>query len=654
MSTMLPQRPVRRQGRGTSMRRMLVSPLGLAALAVNLLILFLLFFGPAIWGEAANTNNIEALGSGPTPDHPFGTDALGRDILARVLVATRLSVGLALAATAMGMAIGIVVGCVAALSPPPLARLITGLIDILVAFPGLLLALFFAIIFGVGPQGAVLALGTAMTPAFARLTYTLAAGVVGRDYVSAARTLGISRARILFRHVLPNIGEPLIINGTLAASGSLLAFAGLSFLGLGVQLPDYDWGRMLSDGLNAIYTNPLAALAPGLAIVLASLAFNLTGEAGAQLLGRRVSLSPARARRLVDEAIAADTHVRDDHVPVPDDAVLRAEGLSVAIPLGDDTVATPVRDLSFAVGRGEAVGIVGESGSGKTLTAMAVSQLTDPPVVVRARRLELDGLELTTPSDKARRRHLGQGLSMVFQDPMSSLNPTMRTGTQLAEHSREHQGTTRRAAWDRAVDRLRAVRIPSPGRRARQYPHELSGGMRQRAMIAMGLMGEPALIIADEPTTALDVTVQEQVLRVLKRAQREQDAALLLISHDLSVISAMCDRVLVMYAGRVVEVVDVAGLTTGPAHPYTRGLLATLPDMHTDRSRPLATILGRPPHPADLPQGCAFAARCPFATDVCLRVDPALAPSPTGGSVACHHPQKGPVGLTQPQEEVQV
>lgn len=675
MSTMLPRRPVRRQGRGTSLRRMLTSPLGVAAVLVNLLILFLIVLAPTIWGEAAQTNNIDALGSGPTREHPFGTDALGRDILARVLVASRLSIGLALAATAMGMAIGVVVGCVAALSPPALTRLITGFIDILVAFPGLLLALFFAIIFGVGPQGAVLALGTAMTPAFARLTYTLAAGVVGRDFVSAARTLGISRTRILFRHVLPNIGEPLIINGTLSASASLLAFAGLSFLGLGVQLPDYDWGRMLSDGLNAIYTNPLAALAPGLAIVLASLAFNLTGEAGAQLLGRRVALSPARARRMVQGALgqqqAPEPQDENPTNPANDtthdlgasagrgshadaDAVLRVEGLSVAIPLGDGTVATPVRDVSFSVGRGEAVGIVGESGSGKTMTAMAVSQLTNPPVVTRTRRLQLDGQDLGALSPEDLRRHLGRSLSMVFQDPMSSLNPTMRTGTQLAEHSREHQGTTRRAAWDRAVDRLRAVRIPSPGRRARQYPHELSGGMRQRAMIAMGLMGEPALIIADEPTTALDVTVQEQVLRVLKRAQREQDAALLLISHDLSVISAMCDRVLVMYAGRVVEVIDVSGLTTGPAHPYTRGLLATLPDMHTDRSRPLATIPGRPPHPAELPQGCAFAARCPFATDVCLRVDPALALSPAGGSVACHHPQQGPVGLAQPQEEVQV
>ncbi|MDO5501251.1 MAG: ABC transporter permease, partial [Propionibacteriaceae bacterium] len=255
----------RRTRKDSALRRLLTSPLGLAALAVNLVMLFLVLMGPSIWGEAAMTNDIDNLGSGPVPGHPFGTDALGRDILARVLVAARLSIGLALAATAMGMVLGVLVGSVAAISSPRVSRLITGFIDIMVAFPGLLLALFFAVIFGIGPQGAVLALGTAMTPAFARLTYTLAAGIAGRDFVAAARTLGISRFRILFRHLLPNIGEPLIINGTLAASGSLLAFAGLSFLGLGVQLPQYDWGKMLGDGVNSIYTNPLAALAPGLA-----------------------------------------------------------------------------------------------------------------------------------------------------------------------------------------------------------------------------------------------------------------------------------------------------------------------------------------------------------------------------------------------------
>lgn len=647
----------RRTLRGSTWSRLLTSPLGLSALLVNLALVFLILFAPSIWGEAAMTNDVNALSSGPTEGHPFGTDALGRDILARVLVATRLSIGLAVAATAMGLSLGVIVGCVAALAPPRLSRIITGFIDIVVAFPGLLLALFFAIIFGIGPTGAVLALGSALTPAFARLTYTLAAGVVGRDFVAAARTLGISRTRILVRHVLPNIGEPLIINGTVSASASLLAFAGLSFLGLGVQLPAYDWGRMLSEGVNAIYGNPWAALAPGLAIVLGSLAFNLTGEAAAQLLGQRVSRSARQEKRLLSGALdpaprpspapmdatpGTDASMDSDETP-DTDVVLRVEGLRVAIPLGDDSIATPVRNVSFVVRRGEAVGIVGESGSGKTLTAMAVAQLTSPPVSARAARLEINGRDVAALSPRARRRHLGASIAMVFQDPMSSLNSTMSVGAQLAEFSREHQGAHRRAAWARAVDRLRAVRIPSPERRARRYPHELSGGMRQRAMIGMGLMGEPAIIIADEPTTALDVTVQEQVLRLLRSAQEQQDAALVLISHDLSVISAMCDRVLVMYAGRIVEVVDVASLVAGPAHPYTRGLLATLPDMTTERDKPLPSIPGRPPHPADLPQGCSFAARCHFATDLCLRTDPPLTPSPTGGTVACHHPQVGPV-----------
>ena len=207
------------------MKRLMTSPLGVAALVVNAILLFLVLFAPAIWGKQAAANDILNLGAGPGPGHAFGTDALGRDILARVLVASQLSIGLALGATAIGMFIGAVIGSVAAITSSRLRWLITGFIDIMVAFPGLLLALFFAVIFGVGPRAAVFALGLAMAPSFARLTYTLAANIAGRDFVAAARTLGISRTRILFRHVLPNIGEPLIVNATLGASGSLLAFA---------------------------------------------------------------------------------------------------------------------------------------------------------------------------------------------------------------------------------------------------------------------------------------------------------------------------------------------------------------------------------------------------------------------------------------------
>jgi oligopeptide/dipeptide ABC transporter ATP-binding protein len=215
-------------------------------------------------------------------------------------------------------------------------------------------------------------------------------------------------------------------------------------------------------------------------------------------------------------------------------------------------------------------------------------------------------------------------LSIVFQDPMTSLNPTMRVGHQLAEVAAEHQGLARRPAWERAVERLSAVRIPFAAKRARQFPHELSGGMRQRAMIGMGLMGTPALIVADEPTTALDVTVQKQVLDLLAAIRAEDRVALLLISHDITVVRQVCDRVLVMYAGRIVEDLPSAELHARARHPYTRALLEAVPDMATDRDLPLAVIPGRPADPGNLPAGCAFAPRCPRADDLCGRSDPPL------------------------------
>jgi peptide/nickel transport system permease protein len=311
--------------------------------------------------------------------------------------------------------------------------------------------------------------------------------------------------------------------------------------------------------------------------------------------------------------------------------VLVVENLQVAFP-GPAGWTVPVRGVTFSVRAGEAVGVVGESGSGKSLTALAVSRLIEAPGVVTADRLEFDG----KPVDKASDRELGTSLAMVFQDPMTSFNPARRVGRQLAEVSEQHHGLSRRAAFARAIDRLAAVRVPAAARRARQYPHEFSGGMRQRAMIGMGLMGQPKLVIADEPTTALDVTVQRQVLRLLARTREAEGAAILLISHDIAVVSQTCERMLVMYAGRVVE-----DLPTGspPQHPYTRALLATTVDLDTDRDEPLEVIPGRPPEPDQVPAGCAYAARCPLATDRCRDEDPVLAPAAGAHRVACWHPQ---------------
>jgi oligopeptide/dipeptide ABC transporter ATP-binding protein len=277
------------------------------------------------------------------------------------------------------------------------------------------------------------------------------------------------------------------------------------------------------------------------------------------------------------------------------------------------------------------VGVVGESGSGKSLTALAVSRLVEHPGVVSADRLEFNGTPLARTSD----RELGTGLAMVFQDPMTSFNPTLRIGRQVAEVSEVHQGLSRRAAFAKAVDRLRAVRIPEADRRARQYPHEFSGGMRQRAMIAMGLMGEPRLVIADEPTTALDVTVQREVLRLLARIRAERSAAVLLISHDITVVAQTCDRVLVMYAGRIVEELPTSELFTSARHPYTTALLAAVPDLDTDRDAPLAVTPGRPPEPGEIARGCPFAPRCPVAEERCRVEEPSLAAVDEGHRVAC-------------------
>jgi peptide/nickel transport system ATP-binding protein/peptide/nickel transport system permease protein len=611
------------------------TPVGLTATVLAVGVLVLAVVAPILWTDEANAIDTTDILAGPSREHWAGTDNLGRDIFFRTLVATRLSVELALAATVIAVVAGLLIGTAPFLLGRRSGRAVVAATNIAVAFPGLLLALFFAVIFGVGATGAVLAIGFAGAPTFGRLTQTLVAGIASRDYVDAAQVAGVSRPRILVRHVLPNVSEPLVVNATIGAGAALLSFAGLSFLGLGVQQPAYDWGRLLFDGISSIYVNPAAALAPGIAVLVAGLAFNLFGESVAKGLGVGVvggipSLPPSPEALEPEAPVAAESH------EAADDAVLDVRDLEVAFP-GPDGVIRPVRGISFAVRRGEALGIVGESGSGKSLTALAVSRLVEAPGRVDASRLELLGTDLRAADTKAQRRLLGTSLALVFQDPLTSFNPTRRMGGQLAEGARHHQGLDRRAAMARAVDRMRAVRISDPERRAHQYPHEFSGGMRQRAMIGMGLMGTPALIVADEPTTALDVTVQQQVLDLLAAIRRSDDVALVLISHDVTVVGEVCDRVLVMYAGRIVEDLPAAELGTAARHPYTRALVAAVPDMETDLDQPLTVIPGRPVDPADVPAGCAFAPRCPLATDRCRAEDPPLVADPAGRRVACWH-----------------
>jgi oligopeptide/dipeptide ABC transporter ATP-binding protein len=279
--------------------------------------------------------------------------------------------------------------------------------------------------------------------------------------------------------------------------------------------------------------------------------------------------------------------------------------------------------LSFAVAPGEFLGIVGESGSGKSVTARAVMGLIQPPGRVTSGSIRFDGEELVGRPDVELERLRGKRMAMIFQEPMSSLNPVFTVGEQIAEAVRRHDRLPRRAAWSRAVEMLAKVGIPSPDERATSYPHQLSGGMRQRVMIAMALACDPEILIADEPTTALDVTIQAQILDLLRQLRRELGLTMLLITHDLGVVAEHADRVIVMYSGRVIEQSPTSPLFARPLHPYTSGLLDSIPDLdHTIEELP--AIEGVVPSPLALPPGCRFAPRCRYVEEACTLADPPL------------------------------
>jgi peptide/nickel transport system ATP-binding protein len=324
--------------------------------------------------------------------------------------------------------------------------------------------------------------------------------------------------------------------------------------------------------------------------------------------------------------------------PAPDEPLLRVEDLSVEFVRRGHRATQAVDGVTFEIRPGEHVGLVGESGSGKSVTSLAIMGLLPRRGVRVGGSVRYGGAELIGMSH-SRLNHLrGRDIAMVFQDPMTSLNPVVRVGVQIVEAVRRHHGVDKREARDRAEDLLRKVGIPDPGRRLREYPHQLSGGMRQRVLIAIALAGDPRLLIADEPTTALDVTIQAQVLEVLKHLVADTGAALLMITHDLGVVAGLCDRVNVMYSGRIVEASERDTLFARPRHPYTGGLLHSIPRLDAPRGEPLTPIPGSPTNTIPWTDGCAFAPRCGNEVKECREITPALEPDEGARLVRCHNP----------------
>ncbi|WP_088318331.1 dipeptide/oligopeptide/nickel ABC transporter permease/ATP-binding protein [Kineosporia sp. R_H_3] len=518
----------------------------------------------------------------PGGAHWLGTDPFGRDALARALVATRLTLLMAAGATALSFVAGVAVGAGALLAPPRVRQVLLRVVDAAVAFPSLVLALVIAAVLGAGAGSAVVAIGLAGVPGFARLTYNLTQGVATRDFVTTAHLLGVPGPRVLARHVLPNVSGPLLVLLTSSFALSLLEISGLSFVGLGVQSPQYDWGRLLNEALPSIYTSPWLVLAPSLMLVLAGAGAMLAGDGLARLVDPRQAHGAPAGTRSTRRAAAAVTDVADGADGAgagSDDAVLVVDGLVV-----EAAGRRLVDDVSFRVRPGEVVGLVGESGSGKSTIAMAVAGLLADGLVADARELRLRDMDLL---GRPPARRLATEIGIVFQDPSATFNPALRLGSQLTEVLRVHLRRSRTASRDAVVAALTEIKVTEPRRRLRQHPHELSGGMLQRASIAAALSTEPALLVADEPTTALDVTVQAEVLRQLRRLQREHGTAVLFISHDIGVVGALCDTVLVLRDGRVVDRTTGAALRAGAAdHPWTAALLAARPGARHEEATP--------------------------------------------------------------------
>lgn len=571
----------------TSLQNAFHAPAVVIPAVVLALIVLAAVFAPLLTPFGPNRSDLSLVLAPPDATHLLGGDGAGRDVLSRLLWGARTSLLAGAIASVTAIVLGVPTGLIAGYRRGVVDDVGSWTSDVLMSIPGIVALLVVVATFGTSMLPTMVTLGVLTAPSFYRLTRSIVISVRSELYIDAARVSGLSAPRIVFRHILAVVATPILIQAALTAGVAIIVQSGLAFLGLGDPLTP-SWGAMVNDAYRNNVVAPLLTLWPGLAIGITVAALALLGSGIADVLNRssggagvlRAARAAARVRKLARRERAAH---QDD--ATRSDAALRVSNLRVVYRMPDAGEREVVRGVSFHVNRGECLGIVGESGSGKSQTAFAVLGLLPREAQRHASEITLSGENLLAMTDREFDRLRGTGISYVPQDPMSNLDPLFTVGAQMVEAIRAHKKVSRREARTIAAALLKQVGIEDTDRTLAAYPHNLSGGMAQRVLIAIAVSSDPEVIIADEPTTALDVTVQAEVLELLRTLQRERDLALVLVTHNLGVVADSCDRVAVMRDGEIVETAAVHDLFARPQHPYTRELLGSTVSGTERRSR---------------------------------------------------------------------
>jgi peptide/nickel transport system ATP-binding protein len=608
-------------------RRLLRNRVAMVALGFIVFLVLVAIFAPLLAPYDPDQQDLLNTLGGSSGAHWLGTDDLGRDTLSRLIYATRLSLRATLQTMLIAVVIAVPIGLIAGYFRGWVDTVISRVVDAMFTFPPIVLALSIVALLGPNLTNLSLAIAIVFIPGLVRLVRGQVLGVREEVFIEASRSVGAGPVRILRTHIFPNVASPVIVSVSQSFGYILLTEAGLTFLGLGERPPAASWGGMLQRAYQSVFVAPWQLVWPGLLIALTVLAFNLLGDGLRDALGRdnvrlsrrkqrkaaRARRDPARARQAfrdeVDELTGATA--------APSGPLLEVENLAVEF-LTPDGWLRVVEDVSFTVRAGATTGLVGESGSGKSVSVLAVMGLLPRGQArIAAGSVRLGGRDLLAMSEDEIRRIQGSEIAMIFQEPMTSLNPAFTIGNQIAESVRAHRKVSKQDAWRRAVETLELVGIPDAAQRVNEYPHNFSGGMRQRAMIAMALACDPKILIADEPTTALDVTIQAQILDLLRRLQHELGMGIVFVTHDLGVVADLCDEVTVLYAGQTVEHAEVADLFARPRHPYTAALMESMPQAAPPGDH-LRVIPGTVPRPDEMPAGCRFHPRCAHAEARCI------------------------------------